>query len=67
MKTKIINDLKQAIVQEERRLKDDNILNSFKEASKEFDRLVEDGIVKRRGYNLITIEEKHLHRYSINS
>ena len=67
MKTKIINDLKETIEQEERRLKDDNILNSFKEASKEFDRLVEDGIVKRRGYNLITIEEKHLHRYSINS
>jgi ribosomal protein S20 len=67
MKPKITNDLKKIIEREERKFKNDDTMNSFKEASKEFDKLVEEGIVKRRGYNLITIEEKHLRQYSINS
>ena len=35
----------------------DPILKKFEEASKEFERMVEAGIVKRRGYTLLTITD----------
>jgi len=67
MKSEIIHDLTEIIIKEEKKFNKDATLNSFKEASKRFDKLVEEGIVEKRGYNLMTIEKKHLYQYSINS
>jgi hypothetical protein len=46
---------------------DDPIYKEFDKANKDFNLLVEKGITSRRGYNLISIEESKLRRFSFNS
>lgn len=67
MEKEIIKDLENSIKQEGERLKSSETLASFEKASLEFEKLVERGIAKKRGYNLMTIETKHLSQFSINS
>ncbi len=42
-------------------------LNGFEDANKEFDKLIEKGLVKRRGYTLKTVQGVHLNRLVFNS
>lgn len=37
--------------------KDDALINSYIEASKEFEKLVQEGLTSKRGFNLMTTEE----------
>lgn len=41
-------------------------LKEFERASKEFDKLVEIGVLERRGNTLISITEIHKYRFEIN-
>jgi hypothetical protein len=67
MELHIVKKLENTLEKEGKRLQDDATLASFEHASVEFEKLVQSGIVKRRGYNLMTIEGKHLQQFSINS
>lgn len=67
MELEIAKSLEITLSKEGKRLQDDLILASFEQASIEFDKLVQSGIVKRRGYNLMTIDGKHLQQFSISS
>jgi len=67
MELKIVKSLENALDKEGKRLQNDATLASFEQASIEFDKLVQSGIVKRRGYNLMTIDGKHLQQFSISS
>lgn len=43
------------------------LLVQYEDASKKFEDLVKKGLVKKRGYNLLSITESHLHRSRFNS
>lgn len=66
METSIEKKLKEALVSSTEKFKNSDMLNKFKEASNEFERLVELGIVKKRGNNLISITDTHLHKLNVN-
>ena len=40
-------------------------VKQFEKASKNFDRLIEKGLAKKKGYNLMTIEKAHLPNFKI--
>ena len=42
-------------------------VKSFQKACISFDRLIEQGMIKKRGYNLLTIDEAHLHKQQFNA
>lgn len=63
MELEIVKNLEITLEREGNRLKDDATLSSFKQASLEFDKLVQKGMVKRRGYTLMTIDDKHLNHF----
>lgn len=67
MELEIVKSLENILEKEKKRLQNDATLASFVKASIEFDKLVQSGVVKRRGYNLMTIEGKHLHQFSLGS
>lgn len=66
MELEIINNVKTTLENESEKFKNDATLLSFEQATIEFNKLVQSGIVKKRGYNLMTIENKHLHQISLN-
>ncbi len=47
--------------------KSDKELKDFMEANIKFNEMVEKGLAKRRGNNLLSIEDGHLKRYTFNS
>ncbi len=55
----ISKELKTVIKEKEKNYNSEE-LRSFEEAIKDFEELINKGLIKKRGYNLITIEEKHL-------
>ncbi len=63
----LVNSLKKVILDQSLKFKDDATLKAFEKASIEFDKLVKSGIAKKRGYNLMTIDGKHLQKFSCNS
>lgn len=67
MELAIVKSLENTLEKEGKRLQNDATLASFEQASVEFEKLVQSGIVKRRGYNLMTIDGKHLQQFSIIS
>jgi hypothetical protein len=67
MELEIVKNLETILEKESNKFKDDSTLTAFEKASIEFNKLVQNGVVKRRGYNLMTIEMKHLHQFSINT
>lgn len=67
MELEIVKSLENTLKKEGKRFENDKILLEFEQASIEFEKLVERGIAKKRGYNLMTIEGKHLQQYSINT
>ncbi|OQB12791.1 MAG: hypothetical protein BWY15_02085 [Firmicutes bacterium ADurb.Bin193] len=54
------------IKSESQKFKDDPKIKAFEAASHEFKHLVEQGIIKERGYNLLTVENAHLNRLQFN-
>lgn len=44
-----------------------SMLGKYEDALKKFKELVENGVIKRRGNNLISITDLHLHRSLFNS
>lgn len=59
--------IKKTLVTEAKKHEGDASLNAFVKASAEFDELIKKGLVKRRGNNLLSITDKHLQQYAINS
>ena len=66
MESLILEQLKNAIEIASIKFGADKGLKDFEKASKEFDELIEKGIARKRGYNLLTITENHLHRINFN-
>ncbi|WP_269226811.1 hypothetical protein [Flavobacterium eburneipallidum] len=66
MKTTIEQELTMAIENSSKKFKDEVLLNQFEKASEEFEKLVSLGIVKKRGNNLISITDTHLHKSNLN-
>jgi len=66
MKTKIEEELTIAIENSNKKFKDEVLLNQFEKALEEFERLVSLGIAKKRGNNLISITDTHLHKSNLN-
>jgi len=66
MKTTIEQELTMAIENSSKKFKDEVLLNQFEKASEEFEKLVSLGIAKRRGNNLISITDTHLHKSNLN-
>lgn len=46
---------------------DETVISDYEQMSKEFENLVERGVAKPRGYNLLTIEDAAVCDYSINA
>jgi hypothetical protein len=67
MELDVVTSLTQELEKESKKFQGDATLVAFEQASIEFEELVKKGIAKRRGYNLMTIEGKHLQRYCVNS
>ncbi len=67
MENNIIKKFEYTLLKKEKKYQNDTKLASFEQASIEFEKLVKSGLLKKRGYNLMTIERKHLNRFSINS
>lgn len=59
--------LENTLEQESIKFKNDKNIDLFIAASIEFEKLVKDGLVVKRGYNLITVDNKHLKHSYINS
>lgn len=64
--SKLEKEVKKIIKDNDSRNSDDEF-KSFLEASEYFDKLVEKGVIKRRGNQQLSIEDAHLKNYSINS
>lgn len=67
MENPITDKLKETLKEQSEKLKDDKKVKEFEEASEEFDKLVESGIISKRGYTLLSIDEAHLRRSSFNT
>lgn len=67
MNNTIEKDLKKTLNKAKKAFEKDELLSKYEEAAKKFDELVEKGIVKRRGNNLISITERHLYTSVFNS
>lgn len=66
METTIEKKLNEVLVSSTEKFKNSDMLIKFKEASNEFERLVDLGIVTKRGNNLISITDTHLHKLNVN-
>ncbi len=51
--------LSKLIKQKEKKMFNDTYLNELEKSTKEFQKLIDKGIAKSRGYNLQTIEDSH--------
>jgi hypothetical protein len=71
MDTNILTQLEESIEISSNLFKDDTILKEFELASIQFEELVKKGLVKKRGYSLVSITDIHLFNtyvnYQINS
>ncbi len=65
--SQLISSIESAIAEKESKMMNDELLNSYIEASKTFEILVAKGIVQRRGHTLMTIEEARLKVIQFNN
>jgi hypothetical protein len=63
----IENKLIESIKNETERFENDPKVKEFEKAYSEFKTLVIEGIVKERGYNLLSIETSHLNGVNFNA
>lgn len=66
MKKSIVKELEIAINSSEINKTDDKLLN-LQKAYDEFKELIDKGITKQRGNNLMPFDEKHLHKSRYNA
>ncbi|MFO8000784.1 MAG: hypothetical protein R6U46_06035 [Marinilabilia sp.] len=59
--------LREVLEIEESKHKNDSILQEFSKADKEFSELVKAGLAQKRGNHLLSPEDFHLKKYTINS
>jgi hypothetical protein len=62
----MLEDLTKTLKEQSAKHSKDHKLKEFEKASEEFSKLVKQGIAKRRGYTLLTIDQAHLHRVNFN-
>ena len=62
----IVENLQQTIKKIEHSFENNSKLKEFEKASIQFEELVKKGLVQRRGYNLMSITDMHLHRLEFN-
>ena len=55
------------VKKESQKRENDQKLRAFMEADRMFQDMVNKGLAKRRGNNLLSIEDAHLRRYAFNS
>ena len=67
MELETVTNLKKVLEKERKTLKDDKKLEAFEQASRDFENLVKSGLAKKRGYNLMTMDKKHLNTSPFNS
>lgn len=60
-------EYKEVIKSLDNNFKNDPIINNYIEATDHFNKLVEKGIIKRRGHNLKTTEQGHLVSHNFNN
>lgn len=58
--------LKETLQTQEEKFHDDPQFKEFEKANEEFKNLIQKGIIKERGYNLLTIESAHLNDFHFN-
>jgi len=63
LEKRLINTLKIEVD----KYKNNSVLKDFEEASKLFDKLVEKGLAKKRGNNLLSKDDFHLKKTSFNT
>lgn len=56
----IESELKKTLISYQEKFRNDNKILEFESMSKKFDELVEKGLVKKRGNNLLTTSELHI-------
>lgn len=66
MEKTIEQKLIEAIANSNDKFKNEILLNEFEKASEQFEKLVSLGIAKKRGNNLISITDIHLHKSNLN-
>ncbi|MBN2881741.1 hypothetical protein JXM83_06855 [Candidatus Woesearchaeota archaeon] len=59
--------LLETLENEAKKLSDDPKVKEFAKADKDFTELVNKGLASRRGYNLMSVDNIHLRRFSFNS
>ncbi|NLE62847.1 MAG: hypothetical protein GX612_03300 [Bacteroidales bacterium] len=64
---KLEKELIQTLEKEAKKLKNDPVILEFDKADKEFSKLVDEGLAKRRGNNQMPVDQIHLRRYSFNT
>jgi hypothetical protein len=67
MAIKLTEDLGQALDSYRKATKDTARLKEFEKALAKYNKMVQKGLAKKRGYNLATIEDCHLFNVSFNS
>lgn len=67
MKDLIVKKLEEVIESNSKRFVNDKRIMAFENAIKEFDLMVEKGLVKKRENNLMSITDSHLHRITLES
>ncbi len=66
METNISQQLEDIIELSSNNFLDDEITHEFELASIKFNELVENGFAHKRGYNLLSITDTHLHNIRVN-
>jgi hypothetical protein len=67
MKNLITNKYKNVIELHKADFITNDSLSAYEKISKEYDSLIKKGLITKRGNNLMTLEEKRFHNYSIIS
>lgn len=66
MENSIISEINIAIQISSENFEENELIKLFENANKEYELLVEKGLTKKRGYNLLSITDIHLHRLDFN-
>lgn len=66
MESTIVKNIQHILEKESSKYKDDSKIKEYEKAIENYKKLIEKGLTKHRGYNLITIDKAHLKRHSFN-
>ncbi len=66
MESNITQKLQNTLKEQAQKFEADSKIKEYEDAIIFFEKLVEEGLVKRRGYNLMTIDKAHLTGHTFN-